>query len=170
MAFRSIGLGTEQRLTTCLDKRMHIHRSRDEKAIQAILSHPKVHPWLIDDLTPKDCKPVMHDSIIYLMDVDKTGVVRFDPMNGVCCQAHIATLPAMWGKAVEFSTMSIQWIFKNTKYQKIMTMVPEYNSLTVRLCRKLYMTQEGVLTKAFLKDWNLYSLIIFGINKHQEET
>lgn len=149
---------------------MIISRTRDKKVISKILRHPKVNPWLVDDLSPINYSPVIHESIIYLVDDKKTGVTRFDPMNGICCQAHIATVPDMWGKAVEFSKLSIEWIFKHTGYQKIVAMIPEYNRLAIRVARMVDMKQEGNITSSFLKDWKLHSLIIFGLDKVKKET
>jgi RimJ/RimL family protein N-acetyltransferase len=147
---------------------LHLYRTRNKADIRKILEHPEVRPWLIDDLTPDDYQPNITDDIIYLINKEKTGVIRVDPMNGICCQGHLATLPEMRGHASEFTRSAIDWVFKNTRYQKIVTMVPDYNVKTLRVCEKVGMEREGELKKSFLKDWNLYSMIIFGISKSKE--
>jgi len=148
---------------------MNISRTRDKKAILKILKHPDVNHWVTDDLSPENFTPIIHDAIIYLMDDKKTGVIRIEPMNGICCQGHVATLPEMWGQSVEFARLAVAWIFKATRYMKIVGMVPEYNQRALEWAKASGMMQEGVITKAFLKDMKLHNLIVFGLCKHKEE-
>ena len=149
---------------------MIVSRTRDKKALAKIFNHPKVIDYLRDDFSPESYyMPKLHESVIYLMDDAKTGAVRAEPMNGICCQCHIATTPAMWGNAAEFASMVIEWIFKHTRYMKIVGMVPEYNTRTIQLVEKIGMKKEGVITKSFLKDFKLNDWHIYGIEKHREE-
>jgi RimJ/RimL family protein N-acetyltransferase len=147
---------------------MHVSRTRDKKAILKIVNHYKVRKWCVDDLSPDNYTPIMHDSFIYLVDDDKTGVIVVEPMNGICCKVHIATRPEMWGKAVEFVMSAKAWLFKNTHYLKVVALVPKYNRLAVRVCRKTGFAQEGVITKAFMRNWDLHDWIVFGLNKVAE--
>jgi RimJ/RimL family protein N-acetyltransferase len=148
---------------------MQIHRTKDKAEIVSVLGHPKVLSWVVDDGFTGEYDPFIHDAIYYLTDPDVTAIATAVPMNGICCQAHLAALPAMWGKSTDFVRSCIEWFFENTKYQKIVGMVPEYNRLSMRVCRNVGMKQEGVLTKAFLRNWELHSLVIFGISKHKED-
>ena len=147
---------------------MHVSRTRDKKAILKIVNHHKVRKWCVDDLSPDNYTPNMHESIIYLIDESKTGVVILEPINGMCCQVHIATMPKMWGKAVDFGIAAKEWLFKNTRYQKVVAFVPEFNRLAVRVCKKTGFLQEGVIKKSFLRNWELHNLVIFGICKREE--
>ena len=150
---------------------MIVSRTRDKKALAKIFNHPKVKDYLSDDLTPDGYYvPVLHEAIIYLMDDSKKGAVRIDPMNGICCMAHISTTPAMWGNASEFAKLSMAWVFKHTRYMKIVGMIPAYNDKTIGLANKIGMIKEGVVTKAFLKNFVLHDLHIYGVEKHTEDT
>ena len=148
---------------------MEIHRTKDREEILSVIKHPKVFSWVSDDLASEDYEPFIHDAIYYLTDPDVTAIATAIPMNSICCQAHLAALPSMWGRSVDFVESTINWFFENTRYQKIVGMVPAYNRLSMRLCRKVGMKQEGILTRAFLKNWELHSLVLFGINRHKEE-
>jgi len=146
---------------------MHVSRTRDKKAILKIINHNKVRKWVVDDLSPDNYTPFMHESVIVLMDDEKLGMIRIEPMNGICCQVHIATKPKMWGHAVEFGQLAKEWLFKHTRYQKVVAMVPAYNRLAIRVCRKIGFKQEGVIERSFLRNWELHDWIVFGLNKNE---
>lgn len=146
---------------------MNVSLTTDIEDIERIINHPQVTGWLKDDLSPDEVTPVIHESILYLMDENKHGVLRVDPLNGISCCVHIAALPEMWGKTHEFVDSSIQWIKKNTFYQKAIAMIPRYNKLSIRLAKAVGMKHEGTITKAFLKDWELHDLLIFGLSKYE---
>ena len=55
----------------------------DVEVISRILNHPEVRDWLTDDNSPGNYIPVIHPSVIYLVDDSKNGVIRIDPMNSV---------------------------------------------------------------------------------------
>jgi len=144
-----------------------IHRSTDIDAIFEILNHPRVYGWVSDDCSQKPHNPVMNDSLIYLMDESKMGVVMLVPVNGICCSAHIALRPEMWGGGVDFVKESIRWGVTNTRYMKLVCSIPEYNRLAIRLVKKCGLTQEGRTKKSFLKNMKLYDQLIFGITKRE---
>ena len=145
---------------------MNISRTRDKKAISKILRHPKVFKWLGDDLSPDNYSPHTEDPIIYLIDENKTAVIRIDPMNGITCNVHIAATPKMWGKTQEFAETATGWLFKHTRFTKVIAMVPDFNRLAIRLAGKIGMQQEGIITKSFLKNWKAHDLVLFGLCKH----
>jgi len=135
------------------------------QAVSKIMNHPKVYRWLGDDCSPLMYEP--EDKGIYLIDDTKSGVVRLDHINGICCQVHIALTPNMWGKGIEFGKRCIEWAITNTRYIKAIVMIPTYNRLTISLVKKCGFTQEGLIRKSFLKDWKLYDQVIFGITKRE---
>ena len=144
-----------------------IIRSTDIDAISEILNHPRVYGWVSDDYSPKPYNPVIHDSLIYLMDESKMGIILLAPVNGICCSAHIALRPEVWGSGVDFVKESIRWIVINTRYMKAICSIPEYNRLAIRLVRKCGFTQEGTIKRSFLKGFKLYDQFIFGITKRE---
>ena len=144
-----------------------IFQSIDKEAISKIYNHPKVYKWISDDCSPRPYEPVINNSFIYLIDETKNGVIRIEPVNSICCQVHTALSPEIWGKGFEFVKNATAWGFQNTRYMKIITLVPEYNRLAISLCKKCGFKQEGIIEKSFLKNWKLYDQILFGLTKKQ---
>ncbi len=137
----------------------------NKEDIARILNHPKVYGWLTDIRSPKEYEPIIHESVIYLMDETKAGVIRIDPMNGITCCMHIAALPEMWGKTKVFVQDVIRWTFTNTGYMKVTAFIPVDNKLAIKLARDVGMVQEGILTKSYLRNWKVLDQIIFGLYK-----
>ena len=139
-----------------------VHRTSDLDVVGRILNHPMVYGMISDDTTPDPYEPV---DGLYIMNDEETGVVRIDPVNGICCIVHIATLPELWGTAESFVMEVIDWGINNTAYNKVIALVPEYNKLTLRLCLKCGFEQEGRIKKSFLKNWKFHDLVLFGLTK-----
>ena len=137
----------------------------DVEVISRILNHPEVRDWLTDDNSPGNYIPVIHPSVIYLVDDSKNGVIRIDPMNSVSCFVHIATTPVMRGKGLDFCKAAFAWGFERTRYRKVVAMIPEYNERVIRLVNKLGFVQEGTLKNSFLKNWKLVDQVIYGLSK-----
>ncbi|MBC8438992.1 MAG: GNAT family N-acetyltransferase [Deltaproteobacteria bacterium] len=141
-----------------------IFRCIDKSLISGIVNDPKVYDYLIDDNSVNH-EPVIHPSIIYLVNDTKQGVIRIDPMNSISCYVHIATTPKMWGTGHAFVKEAIDWGFRNTKYLKVVALIPEYNDRTIKLVTDVGFKREGVCRKSFLKNWKLHDQIIFGLCK-----
>ena len=142
-----------------------ISRTEDIDKIARIMNHPGVHKWITDDCSPSVHVPEITDSIIYLVDDTGNGVIQLSSINGICCQAHIALTPALWGKGVEFTKACIYWTIQHTRYMKAVALIPVFNRLTISLVKKVGFMQEGLITKSFLKDWKLYDQAVFGLTK-----
>jgi len=138
---------------------------KDKEAIAKVFNHPAVYNWITDDCSPEIYEPDMDAKFIYLMDDTKNGVVRLDPINSICCQAHIALTPKLWGSGCEFVRDVIAWGVKNTLYMKVIVMIPAFNKLTIRLVEKIGFSREGVIKKSFLKNWKLYDQELWGLTK-----
>ena len=131
-------------------------------AVAKILNHPKVYNMVADDSVPFPYEPPPG---FWVMNEDETGVVRIDPLNGICCVVHIAAHPNLWGNAGEFVESVLEWGIVNTGYSKVVAMVPEYNKLTIRLCLKCGFEQEGRIKRSILKNWKFYDQLLFGLTK-----
>ena len=141
---------------------MKVFRAHDMKAVAKILNHPKVYNMVADDSVPF---PYVPTPGFWVTNKEETGVVRIDPMNGICCIVHIAAHPNLWGHAGEFVESVIEWGMENTGYSKVIAMIPEYNKLTIRLCLKCGFEQEGRIKKSFLKNWCFHDQLLFGLSK-----
>jgi len=139
----------------------------DKELISKILNHPKVYKWITDDCSPKVYEPVIQHNVIYLTNETQSGIVRIDPMNGICCQAHIALLPEMNGNGKEFVISAMTWGFSKTKYMKVVAFISENNRLAIKLVKDCGFNEEGRLKKSRLKNWKMYDQIIYGITKSE---
>ena len=141
---------------------MKVFRTHDMDSVAKILNHPKVYNMVADDSVPFPYDPPPG---FWVMNEDETGVVRIDPLNGICCIVHIAAHPNLWGRSVEFVESVLEWGLVNTGYSKVIAMIPEYNKLTMRLCLKCGFEQEGRIKKSILKNWKFHDQLLFGLNK-----
>ena len=142
-----------------------IKQTFDIEKISEITNHKDVIDWINDDGTKGRYTPVLSPNVLYLIDDTCSGVIRVDPLNSVSCTVHIATLPTMWGTGHSFVRDAIKWGLKNTTYQKVVAIIPEYNSFAIKLVSDLSFKKEGVLTKSFLKNWKMHDQFIYGLNK-----
>ena len=147
---------------------MTVHRSVDKQAITQVLNHPQVFHSLTDDRSPFFYEATVAPHIIYLMDETQHGVIRIDPVNGITCSAHIATMPEMRGTAVDFVKDALDWGFRYTHYLKVMALIPVFNKNAMSLATRSGFEREGILKKSFLKNWKLHDQIIFGLCKKGE--
>lgn len=139
----------------------------DKELIKSIFNHPKVYKLSSDDCSPEVYEPDIHPGVVFLTNEEKTGMVRIDQMNGICCQVHAAMLPKAYGRGAEFVRDTIRWGFQNTRYIKIVAIIPDYNRLIVKIVKKCGFTKEGVLRKSFLKNWKLHKQVIYGLTKNE---
>ena len=149
---------------------MQIIQTKDVNFISSILNDTRVKSWLSDDCSPNEFVPIINDEVLYLTEETNKGIIKIEPMNGICCQVHIAVLlPSSLGgeKTREFVQKVIAWGFENTRYIKAVAMIPEYNKFAIRLAEKVGFEKEGELKKSFLKNWKLYNQVIYGLTKEE---
>lgn len=144
-----------------------VHRATDMAAVARIINHPKVYGWVSDDCSPEEYEP--DERNLYIINEEGTGVIRVDQFNGITCQVHTSTTPDISVPAKDFVLEAIEWGWKNTRYSKIITLVPSFNRLAERLCRSCGFKKEGVITKSFLKGYKLYDQAIYGLSKYDNE-
>ena len=137
------------------------------EAVSRIFNHPKVYEWISDDTSVPPFVP--DPAHFYLMNEEKTGVVRLEHLNGITCMVHIGTLPELWGRATTFVKEGILWLFENTKYSKIVSLAPENNRVAILFGRRCGFKEEGRITKSFLKNWTLYDQVVLGLSKYDKE-
>jgi len=138
-----------------------VYQTHDINAVDRILNHPRVYDSISDDSSPRPYFSPPEG--FYIMDDTQAGVIALQKINGIACQAHIATLPEMWGRARAFVKEALCWGFVNTQYIKVVATIPEFNRPAMRLCHDCGFTIEGILTGSFLKDWKMHDQIIFGM-------
>jgi hypothetical protein len=112
-----------------------IERTFDAAAVNQILNHADVRPWLgLAGGGDLDISPLVRDRGNYIFGVrDRTsremlGVfLLLDHLDGTL-DWHSAFLPLARGRfAVEAARRAQQWVFANTSFQRLVTIVPLRN-------------------------------------------
>ena len=145
---------------------MFISRTHDEIFITECITHPTVWNASTDDgcgdpglfFLPEDPAKIWARAEGY-------GVFMLHAHNHVLFECHTMLLPQAYGKAVDIGKHALRWAFENTPAERIITAVPDYNKLALRLSLKTGFKQYGVNEKSFLKNGILHDLIMLGINK-----
>jgi hypothetical protein len=148
-----------------------MERTRDHELIRSILANPDIYPYITDDSCPTVDKfqPIVSDSTLYLHE-HGTGIFLFVHDNHASVSAHVCVYPGARGKAgISAGIDAIQWIWKNTFYQRIWSAIPAYNLRAIRYAELVGMKRFGVNEKSFMKDGILYDQILLGVSRCQQQ-
>lgn len=107
--------------------------------------------------------PITDDAKWY--KVDDFGVFLMTRQNFATFEVHTCLLPHARGVAVEVAKAALAWAWDNTEAQRIVTSVPSYNPLALRLAKKAGMTVYGVNPKSFSRHGILYDMTLLGISR-----
>lgn len=148
---------------------MIIKRTYDSDVIDSVLKHDEVRPYIIDDSTDGFIDYPIIDEIYYLAayeDDEIVGLFVLHPMNNNVLQGHTSVLPKYRGKkALEAIKSGIDWVFKNTEYDKIIGITPIYNKKAVAYSKKAGFEIEGINKKSIMKNGKLHDQIYFGLRR-----
>lgn len=150
---------------------IHLEPTKDWNYIKSVATHPRLWPYLADDFSPAPevWEPPDSESRIYLKVADQErelGFFLLCAFSPILFQVHTALLPCAWGKrAAAAAEALIAWVWEHTTCQRLITEVPDYNTLAHRFALKAGMTEYGRNPKSFSKDGLLHDLILLGISK-----
>lgn len=150
---------------------MTFERSTDYQLIKTIITHPRIWEHATDDFGPKpeDWQPPQSELVWYVLAKDGAevlGLFMLVQENAVCWKVHTCLLPTAWGKrARQAAREGAQWVFENSKCLRLITDVPEYNTLALRFAHMGGMTQFGVNPKSYQKNNILQDVYMLGISK-----
>jgi hypothetical protein len=144
----------------------------DNELVVNILKHPSIYKWVSDDYSCSaenvDYRQFLAMDSVYVLLQFGGCLTIFIPRNGITWEVHSASLPETRGKNMVLAGKNaVQWMFANTPCRKIVTAVPTFNPLAMRLSRMCGMAEEGNDRKSFLKDGVLYDQILYGITKEE---
>jgi RimJ/RimL family protein N-acetyltransferase len=149
---------------------MTFERTTDQALIHRVMTHPRIWRAITDDGTPpvEEYKPVVADAFHYVAVHDAgelLGLFLFTPMNTVLWEVHTCLLPNSWGgRALEAARGISTWVWANTGFRRVITSVPSYNRLALRLAKEAGMIEYGVNVKSFLKNGRLWDQHMLGIS------
>lgn len=145
-------------------------RTFDLPLVRATMTHRRIYPHVSDDGSPSadDFSPIDSPLVYYLAmdDGEHLGIFMLYPHNTVCFEVHTCLLPKAWGeKARQCTREGMHWMFENTSCRRIITNIPEYNRLALKLALDSGMSRFGTNPKSFMKNGTLYDQIMLGISK-----
>lgn len=150
---------------------MTFERTRDWQLIKSIVTHTRIYGSVTDDFSlPREkWEPLRDEGVFYLLvkELEEVlGVFILMPHNAICWDVHTCLLPKSWGERSRIATHeAIQWVFENTPCQRLITEVPEYNTLAQRLAEDSGMRPYGMNPSAYMKNGKLHGLNLLGISK-----
>lgn len=150
---------------------IHLERTTDWSYIRLVATDPRLWEHLSDDFSGEreTWQPREDDSLVYLKVTDDEQCLGFFllvPHSPVLYEVHTALRPAARGpRAREAAQALIAWTFANTRCQRLVTSVPEYNRLALRFAQRAGMTEYGRNPRASQKNGTLFDLILLGLSK-----
>lgn len=143
----------------------------DYELIRGIATHPKIFSRISDDDTPlrEEWSPMQHPALTYLLASDEEGPCGYwmlQPHASYLLEVHTVLLPRVWGpKAIDLARIAIQWVWANTKTQRMFTLVPEFNRVALKFAEASGFKVFGDQPGAYLKNGKLHSIVYLGLSK-----
>jgi RimJ/RimL family protein N-acetyltransferase len=138
------------------------------------MSHPRIWPHISDDYSgpPEDFRPILHKKGLYYLapEVDgrRVGVFFYHAHSTVLWEVHTCVLPEFWGAAALYAARDgLRWMVDNTGCRKVITHVPDDNSVARRFAHRVGMVDEGVNRASFLKGGVLLDQYVLGITREE---
>ena len=149
----------------------HFERTTDWELIKSIVTHPRIWPWISDDLSckPEEWQPLKNE-VFYLKVSDQEGLLGIwclRSCTSTCWEVHTCLLPRAYGNSIAASKAAIRWVFVNTPCTRLITAVPSDNRLALRLARRAGMLEFGCNPKSFVKRGEFLSQYMLGISKDE---
>ena len=112
----------------------------DYATIQSTLTHEKLYAAMADDFSPPREKFMarLDDAIWYVAVMehdDYLGLFCFMPESHIRWRLHTCLLPCAWGRSVDIMKAVFEWLWEHTPCERLITDVPVYNRLALRLGR-----------------------------------
>ncbi len=174
--------------------RFRFARLFDYATILTTLRDERIYSAMCDDFAPprEAFMPRMDDAIVYvgcwehtptdydnigradvrvIYDVvaDKTirflGLWCFMPTSPIRWNVHTCLLPCAWGRTVEATKAMLAYVWENFPVERIVTEVPTYNRLALRLAKAVGMEYIGTDRQAIRKGGKLHDQILLGLSK-----
>lgn len=161
------------------ESRITISRSRNYSLLWRIAMDEHIYRVTSDDYSPapSQWKLAEREDCFYLLATQAVkpsfediasiyGFCAFHPLNGVTYQAHVCFLKYAYGEtALSAFKEMLQWMWKNTKAERIVGYVPDYNHLAARFAVRAGFEIFGVNQKSWMKKGVLHDQYCFGISR-----
>lgn len=147
---------------------MIVSQTTDLNKIIKVLKDPEIFDRISEDGPTSDTWLPSMDEAIFLSDAEGVGVVIYHAINSVTVEGHIQILSQHRDKAAEFSEQALQWLWDNTKFEKIIVQIPEIYPDVVKFVQKFGFSFEGVNKLSHRKNGRLHDQYYLGLIKPRE--
>lgn len=147
-----------------------LREASDIDLIKATITHQSVYCHVSDDTSPdpSEYAPVPCDYATYLaafVGNQYAGMFMLHMQNGATIEVHTCLLPNARGKAKKLAKELIEWVWSNTNAQRLVTCVPEYNRLAMKLALDSGMKEYGLNPCGFIKNGKFHDVHLLGITR-----
>jgi RimJ/RimL family protein N-acetyltransferase len=149
-------------------------RTFDMEVVRAILTHPKIYPFIGDDDAPKmeEFRPREDPGIWYVLarltpdSSEPLGMFVLVAQSRTCWDIHVNILPSTYGPVAWLVSQEIfPWIWESTTARRVVGSVPAYNKLAIHYAERAGMKRFGINEKSYLKGGVLIDQVLLGISK-----
>lgn len=155
------------------DIRIYRNNVKDADEINAMFKHPEIFPYISDDSIEIDnidvTKALENDDIYFLSPIlqdKKIGFFMCVKQNAVSCEVHSGVLPEYrGGVGLQGAKLAVDWIFRNTDFMKINTLVPVSNKKAYYFANAVGFKNEGMNRKSFLRKGEIMDQHYLGLTK-----
>lgn len=146
-----------------------ISRSRDYALLNRIATSEKIYRATSDDGSPLPGRwrvAEREDCIYFLATKGEhiLGFCAFYPLNAVTYESHLCFLSRGPVNELCYREM-LSWMWANSKAQRIIGAIPEYNHLAIAFCKRIGFERFGWNRDSWLKDGKLYAQVWMGISR-----
>lgn len=140
--------------------------TKDAEFIERCVTHPDIWRATADDMCGDPNLYFFKDDgrTLWLRAGDD-GVFMLHPHNSIMYECHTMLLPVAWGRAAAIAKEAIDWMWDNTNIIRLITNVPAFNVLALRMAKKVGFVQYGVNPRSFLKNEILHDQIMLGMDR-----
>lgn len=154
-----------------------LERTENAVLIREIITHPRVYPHVTQDTDPAadDFTVILHPSITYVLARFPCGLKSI--LLGLWTlievgsdvQIHTCLLPISFPGARQVRAKAardmIEWIWLNTKAERLTTNVPAYNKLARRFAEAGGLVYIETKVASYLKGGVMHDEFILGVNR-----
>lgn len=142
--------------------------------VNRVLKDKSIYPFITDDgsLTVDEftAAPFLQNKHCFVLAPNEYSIFMFTPVNGFTCEIHANVVPEGRGdKAVKACSDAINWIFDNTRYEKIISYIPVICPNVIKFTTKVGFRQEGLITKSWKKNGRLHDQVMICSTKEEWE-
>lgn len=150
-----------------------VERTYDVALINKIMFDPAIWDCIAEDgQIQDDFEPDVDNECWLLMAVDHAPIALYNihALNTVTAQIHAHVLPEYRKQhSKETGKLALQYILKNSDYQKIVAVIPETYENVKKFTLSFGFVEEGVSRKSIMKGGKLLDQWILGATRSEIE-